>query len=471
MDLPSYDSLNSLKRSRAVFSSPSFPPPVPQKITRLLVTAKVASRYPAVSVSEQQSNKSNNGENNSTKAALDTIIDTKSQQQTSNALVSVSRGEEGRPENASLLPGQRNVDKKEETASKTAIVKRTAQALEIPTPKWHAPWKLKSVISGHLGWVRSIAFDPANEYFVTGSADRTIKVWDFAKASVASQDALKLTLTGHINAVRGLAISDRHPYLFSCGEDKMVKCWDLEYNKCIRQYHGHLSGVFSLKLHPTIDVLMTGGRDAVCRVWDIRTKEQIHCLGGHEGTVASILTNNVDPQVITGSHDAKIKLWDLAAGKVMTTLTHHKKSVRAMASHPREFSFVSGSTNSLKKWQTSDGRFIQNFNGHNGVVNSMCCNDDGVLVSCGDDGSMRFWDYQTGYNFQKAETIVQPGSLEAERGIFASEFDITGTRLITCEADKTIKVWMEDGEASEVSHPVDLPGWRKECIREARQRY
>jgi WD40 repeat protein len=32
------------------------------------------------------------------------------------------------------------------------------------------------VISGHLGWVRSIAFDPGNEWFCTGSADRTIKV-------------------------------------------------------------------------------------------------------------------------------------------------------------------------------------------------------------------------------------------------------------------------------------------------------
>jgi WD40 repeat protein len=37
------------------------------------------------------------------------------------------------------------------------------------------------VISGHLGWVRSIAFDPGNEWFCTGSADRTIKV------SIASQ--------------------------------------------------------------------------------------------------------------------------------------------------------------------------------------------------------------------------------------------------------------------------------------------
>lgn len=43
-------------------------------------------------------------------------------------------------------------------------------------PEWHAPWKLMRVISGHMGWVRSIAVDVSNEWFATGSADRLIKV-------------------------------------------------------------------------------------------------------------------------------------------------------------------------------------------------------------------------------------------------------------------------------------------------------
>ena len=123
------------------------------------------------------------------------------------------------------------------------LVKKTdtASSTSIPTPTWHAPWKLSTVLSSHLGWVRSIAMDPENKFFATGSADRTIKIWDFPKASVGANDALQLTLTGHISPVRGLAFSDKYPYLFSCGEDKQVKCWDLETNQVIRHYHGHLS--------------------------------------------------------------------------------------------------------------------------------------------------------------------------------------------------------------------------------------
>lgn len=104
-----------------------------------------------------------------------------------------------------------------------AVVKRLASRW--PKPKWHAPWKTYRVISGHLGWVSSLAFDPMNEWFVTGSADRTIKIWDMASGH------LKLTLTGHTEQVMGLAVSDKYPYMFSCGLDKKVMCWDLETNK------------------------------------------------------------------------------------------------------------------------------------------------------------------------------------------------------------------------------------------------
>jgi WD40 repeat protein len=52
---------------------------------------------------------------------------------------------------------------------------RRAQAKAIK-PVWHAPWKLMRVISGHLGWVRSVTVEPGNKWFATGAGDRTIKV-------------------------------------------------------------------------------------------------------------------------------------------------------------------------------------------------------------------------------------------------------------------------------------------------------
>ena len=65
----------------------------------------------------------------------------------------------------------------------------------------------------------------------------------------------------------------------------------------------------------------------------------------------------------------------------------------------------------------------------------------------GDNGTMHFWDWKSGYNFQRLQSAVQPGSIDSESGIFASTFDKSSCRLITCEADKTIKIYREDETA------------------------
>ena len=95
-------------------------------------------------------------------------------------------------------------------------------------------------------WVRSIAFDPGNEWFATGSADRTIKIWETATGT------LKLTLMGHIEQVHHL--NDSPPQYASV---------------CL--YTGHWTGhQCTASLHVFVwigqesDVLGLGSQQSVC---------------------------------------------------------------------------------------------------------------------------------------------------------------------------------------------------------------
>merc|ERR1712181_217119 len=206
------------------------------------------------------------------------------------------------------------------------------------------------------------------------------------------------------------------------------------YNKVIRHYNGHLSAVYDLALHPTLDVLVSCGRDSTARVWDMRSKVNIHTLAGHTNTVSSVLCQATDPQIITASNDSTVRLWDLAAGKSVATLTNHKKSVRGLVSHPKLLMFASGGPDNIKQWRCPDGKFIQNLSGHNAIVNCLAANADGVM--------------------------------DSEAGIFQMKFDQSGSRLITCEADKTIKIYKKDDSATEETHPIN---WKPEILK--RRRY
>lgn len=98
------------------------------------------------------------------------------------------------------------------------------------------------------------------------------------------------------------------------------------------------------------------------------------------------------------------------------------------------------------------------------IINAMAVNEEGVMVTGGDNGSMWFWDWKSDHIFQQTQTIVQPGSLDSEAGVYTMSYNITKTRLVTCEADKTIKMWKEDEYATLETHPLnfkppkDIPG-------------
>jgi len=343
--------------------------------------------------------------------------------------------------------------KKPSDPSTEIMVRPLRERPEIPKPIWHPPWKLMRVMSGHEGWVRTVAVDPTNEWFASSGNDRLIKIWDLASGT------LKLSLTGHVSAVRSVAISDRHPYLFSASEDCEVKCWDLEQNMVIRNYHGHLSGVYTLVLHPTLNILATGGRDGSVRVWDMRTKTGIFVFGGHTNAVCSLASQASEPQFISGSMDRMVRLWDLAAGKCAVTLTNHKKSVRSLSIHPKEYTFVSCSSDNNKVWKCPRGAFERNIQGHDAIVNCSVIREgqqgSSQLIAGTDNGYIHYWDWNSGHKFQSYEAIPQPGSMSAENAIFDMKLDQSGSRLITAECDKTVKIYREDPNATPETHPLN----------------
>ena len=93
------------------------------------------------------------------------------------------------------------------------------------------------VLRGHSDRILSIAFSSDGQILASGSADRTITLWN-------SQTGKSLrTLQGHRSWVWGIAISHDSKLLASGSYDHTVKLWDIQSGECLQTLQGHPSSV------------------------------------------------------------------------------------------------------------------------------------------------------------------------------------------------------------------------------------
>ena len=86
----------------------------------------------------------------------------------------------------------------------------------------------RCTLTAHSREVLSVAYSPDGKHLVSGSADKTVKVWD------SQTGKEECTLTGHSGYVRSVAYSPDGKHIVSGSADKTVKVWDSQTGKEVR---------------------------------------------------------------------------------------------------------------------------------------------------------------------------------------------------------------------------------------------
>ncbi|OBZ76675.1 F-box/WD repeat-containing protein pof11 [Grifola frondosa] len=251
-------------------------------------------------------------------------------------------------------------------------------------------------MSGHLDSVYCLEFDSSR--IITGSRDRTIKVWSLKTGKCLG------TFAGHRGSVLclkfdkdwdlgedddtlsedGLAVEPRKGFMVSGSSDYSICVWDLYATPADHEGEMQVSA----------EIQDGFSKDALIRVWDRRTLA-LHCtFRGHEGPVNAVGLQGT--RVVSASGDGKMMLWDIASGERLRTIEGHDRGLACIEF--KDDLIVSGSNDcKIKVWSASTGACLQTLVGHDLLVRALSFDPrNGRLISGSYDKTVKVWDLRTG---------------------------------------------------------------------------
>lgn len=114
-----------------------------------------------------------------------------------------------------------------------------------------------------------MAFSPDGQTALSGSADKTLILWD-----VASGQPIR-TLRGHTKRVESVAFSPDGQTALSGSWDNTLILWDVANGEPLHTFTEHGGSVFSVAFSPNRQTALSGSYDDTLILWSIQTEEEL----------------------------------------------------------------------------------------------------------------------------------------------------------------------------------------------------
>jgi len=332
-----------------------------------------------------------------------------------------------------------------------------------------------SVLSGHANAVRSLVFSLDGTLLVSGSVDKTVKLWDIQTGGVIK------TLCGHTDTVCSVSISANSTMIASGSYDKTIHLWNIKTEDChiIKQHETPNTVTFS-PTNPKL-LLSSSGNQSI-QQWGIDGQQlgppipgdcatfspdgtQLLVHSGDTVTIRDIDSRLAVMEFNSGVQDIRascffpngrfiaggsnysqvIYLWDITGQKphLIRTLVGHTDGISCLT-FASSLTLVSASQDrSIKFWQVSallgdqaalDPESIPLTSAPIRAVSLQA--KDGLAFSIDSEGVVRTWDILTGCCKKSYQTQA--------KNIFCGDMQLIGSRLIIVGSDLfrgEIHVW------------------------------
>ncbi len=210
------------------------------------------------------------------------------------------------------------------------------------------------ILSGHNGYVTGVAFGPGDNEVLSGSWDRTLKIWEKSSGRVLRE----ITLS---NDVSSFDFSTDRSYVLTGSNKGTPKLWNIKTGALVRQF-------------PVL-----------------RCAQDRFCM------VNAKLSNDGRRILAYGQFNVVI-VFDAFSGSVIARINDGAGSFRAATFSPDGRLIATGKeTSGVKVWNAQNGNFVRSFSESKSITTDIKFSPDGkLLAASSNDSALRVWDLKDG---------------------------------------------------------------------------
>ncbi|KAL3427793.1 WD domain-containing protein [Phlyctema vagabunda] len=272
--------------------------------------------------------------------------------------------------------------------------------------------KVLGMFRWHIKNLRSIAWNPLGTLIATGSADKTLRVWNPERPNVR----YSTQLSGHAAGIEKVAFNPvKDAELCSVSSDGVVKFWDVRTKAVINEVKG-LGSAFTLAWAPDGETLIVGNKADTLYVL---SPTQSTPLASHKQAVQ---TNQVTfcwggKKIFVSTGEGRIRILSYPGFEPIFTqrydpteafgLNGHTSSCLSVEMQPTaRFLATGGSDSIIALWDTTDWICARTLIDMVGPVRSISFSFDGSYIVGGSDegGGLEIAHTETGEYVHSVKT-------------------------------------------------------------------
>jgi WD40 repeat protein len=269
-----------------------------------------------------------------------------------------------------------------------------------------------TVLEGHTDRVSAVAWLDKDR-LVTGSFDKTLKIWNVAEAKA------ERTIAAHQDHV--LAVAAHGEWIASGGKDRNVKLWNANADQPAKDVAAHGKAVYSIAIDSSGKLLASCGEDdGRILLWDLAAGKALKQLSqedpddkNQKRSLHAIAVSPDGRQLVSGGADRTVRLWDIEAAKEMSRFEaaeyqlfteKDNKVERATKKAASEFAIYAvafspdgklvaagGLDKTIHIWDAASGELRQTLANHPGFVYGLAFVVENRVLSVGHTGQICDW--------------------------------------------------------------------------------